>query len=69
MKKSEAQLTIYTHISRKVPCQNFLVCAMADIFGMRNGRKLWYAQVHVNLVCAGAGQFGMRLLLTRKINR
>ena len=78
MKKSKAQLNIHTYKSRKVYArnttlsyahsQNFLLCAMTVIFGMRRRRSnwmrrrksIWYAQAQVNLVCAGASQFGMR---------
>ena len=33
--------------------------ALAEFFGLRNGRKLWYVLAQVNLVCAGAGQVGL----------
>ena len=64
MKQKEAQLNIETYKSRKVfsrttsisywHCQNVLVCAMAEVFGMRNGKKFWYALAHVILVCSSA---------------
>ena len=69
MKEIDTQLNIQTYKSSKVSatnmtisyahCQNLLLCAGAEIFGMRNGENFWYAQAQVNLVCAGAGQFGM----------
>ena len=70
MKKSEAQLNILTNKSRKVSsrkttisyahCQNFSASPMAEDFGMRFRRSIWYAQGQITFLCAGAGQIFMR---------
>ena len=65
VKKSEAQLNIHTYksVSARISyayCQNVLVCARAENFGMRSHRSFLYAQAQAILVCVGSGHFGMR---------
>ena len=67
VKKSEAQLNIHTYksVSARISyayCQNVLVCARAENFGMRSHRSFLYAQAQIILVSASAGYFGMRRL-------